>query len=258
MGSDAEAPPHRITIIIASFAIIATVIGSISGAYITNLGASDQWNRQISFDKTGAAQQFSIEITSMNDTLQTYAYEYSQNKDLTCGGSEAKIDPNKITVLMLGDSIPYELVFDNGSITSYRGYPNYTNVDLKSGAAIIGYNFPKAPMTRTFQSCEVTSPIIPPTLYNEHGMYYVYVKDVPKFNSKLSKNLNMFFNDIISAEADRAYLQNYLDENKIYPIGIQSVLTIKGQYFSAYMDMRMKIIDAARLQPIVLEELNRQ
>jgi hypothetical protein len=246
---------ERLNIILAILAIFGTILGAIIGGFLTNQGAVDQWNRQISFDKKGAAQQFSIEITSFNGTLQTYASEYSQNKDLTCGGSEVNIDPNRLTVLMLGGDIPYELVFNNGSITAYKGYPNYSSGN--SQGYIVGYKFPDAPQNPTFQSCVISTPIIPPTLYNEHGMYYFYVKDIPKFDPDLSKKLNVFYNDITSSEADRAYIQNYLDLNKVNPIGIQSQ-SLKGQYFSAYMDMRMDIMNASELEPIIVEELNQQ
>ena len=253
MCSDTEAPPHRITIIIAIVAIAATVIGSVVGAFLTNQGATDQWNRQMSFDKQGAAQQFSIEITSLNDTLQAYASEYSQNKDITCGGSEVIINPNKTTALMLGGGIPYLLVFNKGSIASYRGYPNYT--DIGSQVSVVGYKFPNAPEHPTFQSCEISVPIIPPTLYDEHGMYYNYIKDIPKFNPVLAKSLNFFYNDITSAESKRAYIQNYLDSNNVPPIGTRF---IKHQYFSAYMDMRMNIIEASKLEPVLVDALNSQ
>jgi 5'(3')-deoxyribonucleotidase len=91
--------------------------------------------------------------------------------------------------------------------------------------------------------------MIPPPLYNEHGMYYTYVKDVPKFNPALATKLDTFYNDITSAEADRTTIQSNT------AIGWQS---LKGQYFSAYMDMRMNIINASELEPSILRELNSQ
>jgi hypothetical protein len=232
-------------------ALISAIIGALV-AGIVAFGVNSYFvNQQISFDKQGAAEQFSIEIISLNDTLQAYAYEYSQNKDLTCGGSEVNIDPNKTTVLMLSGGVPYELVFNNQSITAYKGYPNYTNIN--SQILVVGFKFPNAPPAPRFQSCQISDPIIPPNLYNEHGMYYTYVKDVPKFNQELAKKLYVFYNDITSAEADRGYIQNYLDLNN--PLITQS---FKGQYFSAYMDMRMDIINASQLEPAIVQGLNQQ
>lgn len=243
----------RRDLFLTTLVAIASIVSAIIGGLLVNQGVTDQWDRQISFDKQGAAQQFSIEISSLNDTLQTYATLYSQNKDLTCGGSEVNIDPNKITVLMLGDEIPYELVFNNRSITAYKGYPNYSSGDPQ--IYVVGFKFPNAPKVSTFQSCQISTPIIPPTLYNEHGMYYAYVKDIPKFEPTLARNLNTFYNKITTAETDRQYIQNYLDSRNDIPIGSQS---IRGQYFSAYMDMRMNVIDAAQMEPEIKQELETQ
>ena len=84
-------------------------------------------------------------------------------------------------------------------------------------------------------------------------MYYIYVKDVPKFNSKLAENLNIFYNDITSAEADRQDVQNYIDTNKITDSDWAS---LKDPHLSAYMDMRMDIINASQLEPVIIQELN--
>ena len=92
--------------------ILASVVGALIGGWYVNQGAIDQWNREISFDRQGAAEQFFIEITSMNDTISPYASAYSQNKDVMCKGYNVNVDPNKTAILLFGgNNRPYELAF---------------------------------------------------------------------------------------------------------------------------------------------------
>jgi hypothetical protein len=231
-------------------AIIASVGSALLGVYF------GEW-LTISFDKQGAAQQFYIEISSMNDSLQSYALPYSQNKDIMCNGSDVNIDKNTLTALNFEDTNrPYKLVFSNKTITTYKGSPDphYNNWETE----YVGFfPFATTPLAKIeLFSCYPTYLIMPSPLYNEHGMYFIYVKDIPKFDSKLANDLDTFYNDITSAEADRSYVQNYLDQN-----GGKSITTwqtLRGQYFSAYMDMRMHIINASELEPTILEELKQQ
>ena len=251
----------RLNVILAILAICGTIGGAWVGSILVNQGAIDQWNRQISFDKQGAAEQFSIEIASMNDTLQVYASEYSQNADLECNNADVKIIPNATTLLFVDDpTAPFELVFinqsGNQSITAYQGYPHPQVQNTL--VYVVGYSFPNGPHPTFENKCRLYYLILPPTLYNEHGMYYTYVRDVPKFNPNLAQRLDIFYNDITSAESDRSLIQNHLDLiNSNILQGLQTN-NVQNQYFSAYMDMRMKIINASELEPELLRELNSQ
>jgi hypothetical protein len=242
---------------IALVVAVISIISACLGGFLVNQGAFDQWNRQIAFDKQGAAQQFSIEITSMKETLHIYATSYFQNKDIMCNGSNIYVDRNKITALNFGDiSRPYKLIYNNQSITVYKGYPDphYSNMKFDYVGFFPLSTTPIAPIE--ISSCYPTYIIMPPPLYNEHGMYYTYVTDIPKFDSKLATKLNIFYNDVTSAEANRQYVQTYLNQN----VGnsVTTWQTLKGQYFSAYMDMRMSIINASELEPSILQELDQQ
>ena len=110
---------------ILSTEVKAALIGAIIGAFVAGIitfGVNSYFtNQQMSFDKQGAAEQFSIEITSMNDTLQTYASEYFQNQDLECNHANVKITPNKTNFLMLDSTPPFEIVYNNDSVAAYQG-----------------------------------------------------------------------------------------------------------------------------------------
>ena len=221
------------------------------GAYLNNQAAMESWNRSITFDKAGASQQFSIEIESMNQTLQFYGLQYFMNTDLSYNGSNfGEIKPDVPVLLMItahdAPSYPYEIVLYNDSVTfNSKSFivPGYVNGGIVNYTSIYGIPPNGYEILRS-----LTFPIIPTKLYDDHGMYYVYVKDIPKFNPKLANDLNIFYNEVASAESDREYLQNYIDANKDNKI--------QYQYFNTYMDMRVNIMKASKLAPILLQELS--
>jgi hypothetical protein len=225
--------------------LAAVVIGIFLGTMFTS-----------SLDKQGAAEQFSVEISSMNNTLQIYASEYFQNQDLECNQANVKITPNKTNFLMLDSTPPFEIVYNNDSVAAYQGYPH---PQVQSGPGyVIGYSFPNGPTPTFGNECSIYYLIIPPPLYNDHGMYYTYVKNVPEFDPDLAKKLDIFYNDITSAESDRVSIQNHLDSINSPILQELQTSALKDQYLSAYMDMRMKIINASELEPGLLQELDKQ
>jgi len=230
--------------------IITIIVSSIT-AFAVVLFAS--W-LSISFDKQGAAEQFSLEITSMNESLQSYASIYTHNYDIVCEGNPVPDINSKNTVILLLDdsSIPYELKINNHSIFTIKGYPDYVSDDRR----LIGH-FYHNPQDPDFTSCSLSRVYLPPSLYNEHGMYYSYIRDIPKFDADLAKNIDIFYNDITTAEANRQYLQNYFDVKSVDSPYRQAELT-QNQYFSAYMEMRKNIMNASELEPVLIQELNNE
>jgi hypothetical protein len=166
------------------------------------------------------------------------------------------VNPNINTTLMIeGGGVPYKLVLCNYTIIEaikLFAYPNYKNNTVTYSLA-----YPMYPYTQQELWGNLTYPVIPTKLYNDHGMYYVYTKDIPKFNPKLAQDLDTFYNEVILAESDRDYLQNYIDKNQIR-VDANNSSFITLQYFTAYMDMRVNIMKASELASNVTTELNEE
>ena len=259
MCSDTEAPPHRINVIIAVVAIVATVVGSCIGAYLTNQGSTDQWNRQISFDKRTAAEQLYTDVGFLDLKLQYDSSAYTQNLDLSKTGSQwpdnvININHNSTTWLVVDD-------VDNTAIAPYLIKISGDTYAVKrletSGLARTRSPFSNVGMTavppvllpdpkNTIYST-LSYPIMPVQLYNDHGTYYVYQTHMGKFNADLSQRLYLLYYTVAQAEAERQYVQNFIDSHPNTPL--------TRQYFDAYMQMRADIIDASQMTDVILGEL---
>lgn len=231
--------------------IIVAIIG-IAGLFIAGYINYLDWQNHIAFDKRGAASQLSIEIDSMNKSLQDYAYQYMNYYDFSKDGKDVIINTNVNSLLRVFDESKtrlYEISVKNGAFIAKKinGYPVRNNGTLKIRYPILTIVSEGRIEINQFPVV-VDNPIIPGPLYNEHGIYYTYVTDVSKFNKNLSQDLYIFYNYITRAESDRQYIQNYLDSHPNDKLN--------GPHFDTYMDMRIGIISAAKMAPLILRELN--
>jgi hypothetical protein len=63
-------------------------VGSISGAYLGGWMANNAYQEEQKFNRQTAAQQLSIEINSINQSIQPYVYEYMRYYDFADGNGE--------------------------------------------------------------------------------------------------------------------------------------------------------------------------
>ena len=226
--------------------------------------------QQTSFDKQGAAEQFYIEINSLEPLIQRYAsfyfsnYDLSYNDNKTPGYKNISINPNIYTILKISSDnyeriqSPYLLTlynntYDRGYLLNNPPIGNETGLIQVVDVNITDDNGSLLPSEVI--DCYLSNPIIPSQLYNDNGMFYVYVKDIPKFDPILAQNLDSFYYEVTTAEADRNYLENHLSaQNETHTNGYNE----EDQYFNVYMDMRVNIMKASELLPVIINELNEE
>ena len=71
------------TMFLAALAIVVSVLSILASLYSCNVSIQSAYNlsdyqmkQQTSFDKQGAAEQFAIEISSIDPLIQSYAFYY--------------------------------------------------------------------------------------------------------------------------------------------------------------------------------------
>lgn len=233
-------------------------VSNAKNAYnLTNYSIQYEIEQQNSFNKHAAAEQFKIEIESMETLLNTYERIYSQGYDLTNNSFGVGLHINE-------KYLTYQINNKNGNQNAYYYvvYSGDTYNTLKYKTVpfeVFGHNYSKTLdyisgivdsgriVNTTVKTLEIPNP-----LYNDHGMYYLYAKDISDFNQTTSKNLYLFYNNITNAELNRAYLQSYIDRNN------GNATNLNTQYFDSYMDMRFNIMQASKMIPTILEELNNE
>lgn len=242
-------------------AIIGALIGAIIAGVITFMVTCYFTNQQTLNEKRGTIQQLLTDISALDITLQFYKQAYVQNLDLAKKGTVwpddlLQINPNVPTLLIVDDvsntaTAPYIIKMDNGRYEETKlnneGLARL-RLPYKGGTPAV-YPIQLADPENSFY-CTLSYPIMPPQLYNEHGMYYVYGPRLGGLSENLSADLYAFYYLIEQAEYNRQYVQNYIDSNP------DSFLT--GQYFNAYMEMRDDIIRASQLSDIIVGELNEE
>ncbi|WP_410510206.1 hypothetical protein RSJ42_08840 [Methanosarcina hadiensis] len=208
-------------------------------------------SHQNTVNKQFAAKQMLIEIESLNPTLQEYSDFYRNGLDLEDDNGENQavvLDTNNFFIINSknGSSIPFIVQINNSGI-----FPKQTKINsINNGSISITY--PDITITPNIvRSVKLGTPLIPPPLYNEHGVYYTFTREISNFNGDETRDLFLFYNKLTKAEYDRASLQTYFDTN-----GYDSELN--GQYFNTYMDMRLNIMYAAMIAPHIIEELEKE
>lgn len=226
------------------------IVKSIIVPFIIAFGVVDyQMNNQSISERQSTAKQLSTEIELLNPNLQEYASYYKKGFDLDVGGKNPEIEPNVDNYFII--STKNNSALPNILKANESGYYLYhlTIISLHNGTG--DFSWPNIYPPNTVFFAKLDTPIIPPPLYNEHGMYYLYAKDISNFDTKEFTDLYLFYTQIAKAESDRASLQTYLST-----YGYNDEL--KGQYFNTYMDMRLNILNAAKIEPKVIEELNNE
>jgi hypothetical protein len=256
---------------------IATILLAISAVFVSiySLGVSKSnsialadytMQQQISFDKHSAANQLSIEINSMNQSLQNYASAYMNYYDFSDElGKNIVIDPKGNSLLRVSDKSGngtrlYDMIVVNGIFKTRKvgGVPVRNNgtlnmiyppIDMADvGNKVGNETYYTNNTVIDWFIVVIDNPMIPSPLYNDHGMYYVYERDISQFDKNLSRDLYVFYNFLTIAETNRQYVQNYLDSHPNSKLN--------GQYFDAYMDMRLNIIYVSEMAPTILKELD--
>ena len=74
---------EKMTMSLAALAIVVSVLSILASLYSCNVSIQSAYNlsdyqmkQQTSFDKQGAAEQFAIEISSIDPLIQSYAFYY--------------------------------------------------------------------------------------------------------------------------------------------------------------------------------------
>lgn len=248
----------QIGVIVAIIGVIATI----AVPFATNYS-------QTQTEKKDMAAQLYIEIFAKNRSLVPYYMEYESYTDMRSLSSDG-------TQLVGTTSNGFALqpVFSPDEKNIYLHYTNNGSY-YEDDAAGVGATMTNGVLTRipaiglpipnnqvknnqivgSFKMtmkpyCILDYPIIPGPIYNEHGMYYIYTKDISMFDGDLPQNLYTYYSVLTDSESNREYIQSYLDMNPNAPLN--------GQYFIAYMDMRSDIIRANQLAPTILTELSNE
>lgn len=232
-----------VDILIPSIVAILGIISIfIAGSVTSNINYAF-YNDTIKFDKQAAAQQLLIEINAMKPNLLEYSDLYTHNYDLyTERGYLFGDDPNVEYIIEVRSKNktelqPYEIDIINSRCEG-AGIMGVTPVSEGSGRHRLVPSPNILLPSYEVVNCTIGTTMIPPPLYNENGLYYLYIKDFSKFNNKsLSVALYRFYKDIIDAESNRRQVQNFLDTNHN--------TNFENQSLYAYMDMRMEIMRAA-------------
>lgn len=255
---------EKMTMFLAALAIVVSVLSILASLYSCNVSIQSAYNlsdyqmkQQTSFDKQGAAEQFAIEISSIDPLIQSYAFYYFNNVDLTSKGKNIIVGLDADTYLLINSSnktlthTPFLLILNNNTVKEARIIATHMNID-KNGNVSVNIKLPDS--ENSIDDCVLSNPIIPSQLYSDNGMYYTYVRDIPKFNPRLAYDLDTFYYEISSAEAERRYIQEYIaTQNET-----QGGYVLGNQYFVAYMNMRVNIMKASKLSHIVINELNEE
>jgi hypothetical protein len=256
------------TILIAVAAILVSIY-SLGVGYSNSIAITDYtMQQQMLFDKQAAASQLIIEINSMNGSLQQYAHEYKNYYDFSESGRDVAIRPDMNSMFRIYDQNRtrlYEINVKHGEFSAKKlnARPVRDNGTLKMDFSDNSFILTEKTMGnkvgenayninfefRQF-AVMVDYPIIPSPLYNDNGMYYVYETSLSKFDKNSSQDLYLFYNNLIRAEYNRQYIQNYLD---LYPNA-----KLNNQYFDAYMEMRIEVMYAANMVPKILKGLERE
>lgn len=251
---------QKIEIILAFFIIIASLFSAYLGGWMAN----NNYHEQQKFDIRAAEQQLFIEINYINQSIQPYAFEYMHYYDFSVNGKNVNVDPNTNSITLVFDENRthlYEIysVYSVFTVEKIIGFPVRTNGTLRveyppiSGRDLgiyLGNGTDKINALFGPFQVVIDNPVMPGPLYNDHGKYYAYEKDISKFNKTLSQSLYVIYNYLTRAELDRQYIQNYLDTHPSSKLN--------GQYFDTYMDMRSCIIFTAKRAPTVLKELEKE
>ena len=245
--------------------IIVAIIGVISTIAIPF--ATNYFQTQT--QKKDMAAQLYIEIFDKNRSLSFYYMEYESYTDMRSLSSDGTQ-----LVDTTSNDIVLQPVFSPDEKNIYLHYTNNGSY-YDDEAAGVGATMTNGVLTRipaigvpiphnqvknnqlvgSFSMimkpyCILDYPIIPGPIYNEHGMYYIYAKDISMFDGDLPQNLYTYYSVLTAAESDRAYIQSYLDMNPN--------ASLNGQYFIAYMNMRSDLIRANQLAPTILTELSNE
>jgi hypothetical protein len=210
--------------------------------------------QQNNVSKNAAAEMFLFEIESLNDTLGHYAFYYNNYYDLKLGDQNVILPPHvNVTVFITSendtDATPIKMEINNGKIdvAPMRIIPVYDNGTVTRVSPDLLITNPNG-LIEFFELGKIR---LPSPLYNEHGMYYLYTKDISNFNKTVAQDLYTFYNEVRIAESDRVYIQTYLDAHP-------NVNDLKGAYFDSYMQMRFYIINANLMVPRILQELDNE
>lgn len=233
-----------------SFYSVSTSLDSAQN--IADYQIKQQMEQQLKFNKHATAMQLLFEIEFMNDTLQSFAQKYKYNMDLAPVGTDriTYTDKNIIFISNKANNsvIPYVMMFENGNLIARP--TTYTFVDFNGSLSVYNSDLLNNPDKEAIYM-KVQNPIIPGPIYNDHGMYYLYAKDLSNFNNTLAQELFTFYSYITMAEFDRQYLEKNMNNNSIDN-------DLNGPYFGSYMEMRFSVISASQMVPHLLEELKKE
>lgn len=226
------------------------IVKSIIVPIIIAYGVVDyQMDNQVILDKQATAKQLSIEIESLNPNLQEYASYYHKGFDLDLNGDNPAIEPGVDNFFIVSNKNSSSLpVIMKVNKTGYY-LDHLTIKSLHNGVG--EYSFPNIYPPNVVFFATLDTPIIPPPLYNEHGLYYLYAKDISAFDKTVAQDLYLFYTEIAKAESDRVFLQTYFST-----YGYEN--EFNEQYFNTYMDMRLNILNAAAIAPRVLDKLDNE
>jgi hypothetical protein len=224
-----------------------------------------QMNEQTKFDKHVAAKQFELEIESINQPIESYFNFYANCRDLTSNGEPINLNKDVLYNILVADKandvIPQAIIIDDMNMKPapllfippiykkgtfdydwniyFMLVSNYNN----------GKNYTSSKVVNV--TATVDNPLIPSPLYNEHGMYYVYQKDLYNFNASLAQDLYIFYMYLTTAEIERQHMQECFD-NSSYPF----ILTQND--FKSYMTMRSCILASRTYSKQILQELKKE
>lgn len=203
-------------------------------------------------NKEATAEQLSIEIKSLNQSLQQCADYYNRNLDLSLihNGENPPATQNFTDTFIVyrnnTSEVPIIMVVNNSEITWKQAEIN----SAQNGE--YSWNLPIFYDTKV-NSVVLDTIYIPPPLYNEHGMYYLYAKDISNFDDSTAQDLFLYYSHVTMAESDRAYLQTSLD---VYGVDLSGVSrNFTNQQFCTYIDMRVHLIKANAIEQRLLKEL---
>jgi hypothetical protein len=226
-------------------------VSNAKNAYdLTNYTIQHTIEEQNLLDKQEATEQFGIEMNSIDPLIQNYAYYYFNNFDLKSNGKNVILDPQVDEYLLVNASekmltrTPFVLVLHNNTVIDAHVIAVPLNID-KNGNFDVNI---KLGDSEHSHYCVLTNPIIPPQLYGDNGVYYIYMHNIPKFDPELAYNINEFYYEITSAEAGRRYIQEYIATQK----ETQGGYVLENTYFVAYMNMRVNIMKASKLSPLII------
>jgi hypothetical protein len=241
-----------IPIIISFFSFLLSAYSILTRNKAVDYQIKKQIKEQIEFNKKAIATQLFIEINLMNPSLQINAENYSRNYDLMANNESLDKNLELDGVYLIthkNNKSSYEMIIHKGIYTQSARMidaPYYYNGEKYS---VTVTTIHKEDST-VYIPTTLENPILPSPLYFEHGMYHIYAKDLVNFNKNLAQNLYIFYNKLINAESNRAFLQAYADSKD------GNISDLSGRYFDSYMDMRFNVIEASKMVQDLLNDLN--